>query len=392
MPTKKRTKPLYKRGRYALYRREGRTNLEIVWYDEERMRERSASARTGDVREAKLALDRLYLGDDAHRFCPTCHRAWDHEGSPELVTVITDYLIQSEGKVGIKSSKTRLGHVLDYLVETDAATTCAQIDLAWVNKFRAWMLKRPIVSPNGNVLGKQSIGHVEGCVRQLAAAINATPGQSAQFKAEQPKNVSRSPVYRADVKTLAAMFKFAMAEPYRINLLRYLQMAVATWARPDAIFDVRRDQWHSEPRVLDMNPVGRRQTKKHRPKVPVARQFAPLLDDFTGNWIPVTTIRTTWDKMRKELGLPGGREAGPKLVRRSMATIGRKRIGETHWVQGRMMLGHVKTSVSDIYAIPDPANIGLALEVTESIIDEIEAMAPGAFRRLGANLKIISSV
>lgn len=76
-----------------------------------------------------------------------------------------------------------------------------------------------------------------------------------------------------------------------------------------------------------------------------------------------------------------GGEAGPKLIRRSMATLVRKRIGEGSWPQGKMMLGHVKFDVSDIYAIPDPANLGIALEATETIIEEIEKLCPGAFYR-----------
>jgi len=79
--------------------------------------------------------------------------------------------------------------------------------------------------------------------------------------------------------------------------------------------------------------------------------------------------------------LPNGAQAGEKLIRRSMATLARVRIGEANWRQGEMMLGHAKASISDIYAIPDPANLGLALAATESIIDEIEAIAPGAFYR-----------
>lgn len=38
--------------------------------------------------------------------------------------------------------------------------------------------------------------------------------------------------------------------------------------------------------------------------------------------------------------------------------------------------------VSDIYALPDPHNLGLALAATEAVIDEIEALAPGAFARV----------
>lgn len=131
--------------------------------------------------------------------------------------------------------------------------------------------------------------------------------------------------------------------------------------------------------MLDLNPRGRRQTKKYRPKVPLARQMKPWLDDLEGPYLPVATVRTSWEKMRTELGLPGQGQAGEKLIRRSMSTLARTRLGEERWQQGEMMLGHRKASISDIYALPDPANLGRVLAVTEEIIDEIEALAPGAF-------------
>lgn len=392
MPSKKRPKPLYQRGRYALYAREDRANLEIVWYDDERKRERSASAGSGDLGKARTALDRLYLADTGHRLCPTCHRAWDHSGSPLLLTAINDYLILSEGKAGIPSARNRLGHVTDYIASTDATVTCAAIDARWVDGFRKWFAAKPVV--RGGKTTPRSLTHIEGSVMQLAAAINATPGERAQFKPDQLKNVANSPTFRADIPLIARMFDFclrptggrsdkerAMIAATRENLLRYLRMAVATWGRPEAILAVKSDQWHSAPRVLAMNPVGRRQTKKYLPTIPIARQLAPWLDDFTGNWLDVSSIRHSWESMATALKLPGNREAGPKLIRRSMATLARRRMGEERWTQGEMMLGHVKHTISDIYAVPDPANLGLALSVTESIIDEIEALSPGAFYR-----------
>ena len=132
-----------------------------------------------------------------------------------------------------------------------------------------------------------------------------------------------------------------------------------------------------------LNRPGRAQTKKHRPTLPVARQFAPWLDEAMEreNYLPVSTIKHGWNAMRLHLGLPGDAEAGEKLVCRSVATICRRTIGEANWVQGKMMLGHNKSEISDIYAVPDPANLGLALAATESLIDEIEKRVPGAFYR-----------
>jgi len=77
----------------------------------------------------------------------------------------------------------------------------------------------------------------------------------------------------------------------------------------------------------------------------------------------------------------GEGETGTYLIRRSMATIVRKPeyLGETHWVQGEMMLGHKAMTISDIYAIPDPANLGLVLGAIDRVIDQIVCVAPDAF-------------
>lgn len=380
--------PIYQRGAYKLFEREDRRNLQIVWYDEQRKRERSVSAGTSDVATAKEALDTLYLKSEGHDVCPTCFRPYDGEASPLITRVIMDYLIKMEGREGEKSAQNRLTHVVNYVAETNPATRTPAIDERWIARFRAYMRKKDYAP-----------GYAEGCVLQLAAAINSTRGQQAQFKAKSLKAVANSPIYRADIPTIASMFRFcidppgpngrewsekerAMVVARRLNLLRYLRAAVATWARPDAIMDLKaKGQWYKAAGVLNLNPPGREQTKKHRPMIPVARQFVPWLDEAMErrSYLPVTTIKHGWSAMQKKLGLPGERESGEKLIRRSIATIARKRIGEANWVQGEMMLGHVKARISDIYAIPDPANLGLALRVTEEIIDEIEALAPGAF-------------
>jgi len=85
--------------------------------------------------------------------------------------------------------------------------------------------------------------------------------------------------------------------------------------------------------------------------------------------------------MESALGLPGDGQSGMRLIRRSVATLARKRLGEEHWIQGRTMLGHVQPTTSDIYAVTDPAHLGHALAVTTALIEEIENLAPGAFYR-----------
>lgn len=240
-------------------------------------------------------------------------------------------------------------------------------------------------------------------MRQLAAVINFAASKKhvllgAQFSPKKPRDVSHTPTYRASIETLASMFRYC-TEPDRkegesdknlakritdrSNLLRFLQISVATWARPDAAHDVSTDaergQWDSAGRKLNLNPRGRVQTRKYRPTVPIARQVAPLLDGNQGFFVTVASVRTAFEAMQAALELPGDREAGLKLIRRSMAQLGRDRLGRNAWIEGKYMLGHHRPDPSDLYGIDTPGDFPLALKVTEEIIDEIISLAPLAF-------------
>jgi hypothetical protein len=238
---------------------------------------------------------------------------------------------------------------------------------------------------------------------QLAAAVRFAKLLPA-FKPQQMKELNNSPQHRSEIDELAAMFRFCVRPEgawgdkerarrvrERAALHRFLIASVATWARPDAAYDLstdpKRGQWHSKARVIALNPRGRRQTKKYRATVPCPWQFALHLDAAKkAYFVGPKSVRSAWDSMALELGLPSEGEAGQKLIRRSIATIGRQRLGEESWIQGRMMLGHVPATTSDIYALRAVENMGKVLAVTESIIDEIEALCPGAFALPDSNV------
>ena len=324
------------------------------------------------------------------RHCPTCGQERRAEESQLVTAAVADYLVLTAEKSSHNAIRARLGHVVAYVAATNITLRCDQVDEAWVAKFRKWAKAQPIVSPTGKVR-QRSVSTVENSVLQLAAVINdahrrrVTPAP-AQFRPIPASEVNASPEYRASIDQIAAMFRYAMTpKAKRDNLLNYLRAAVATWARPDAVLDISTDparrQWKPEASVLSLNPHGRRQTRKYRATLPVPRQFAPHLNQTKGFYIPVKSIRSAWDSMAAELKLPDKGEAGTKLIRRSVSHMVRQIIGEEHWVQGEIFLGHHKTKVSDVYALRQPSNLGLALAATESIIDEIEKLAPGAFYR-----------
>jgi hypothetical protein len=329
------------------------------------------------------------------------------EGAQHLATdAIADYLVSKEGKPAHETARARLGHVTNYLTDTDKlSTVCSEIDEDWIDTFRDWALEVPVYDgkdAKGDPKWRpRSPGTVEGSVTSFAAAINAAFKRKdslfpAGFTAKKPSEVSRTPSYRADVKTLAAMFRYCV-DPQdatefntlkrmrmdRAQLHRFLQVSVATWARPDAAHDVStnrdRDQWHSNARALNLNPKGRPQTKKHRPIVPIGPRMSALFDTTKGFYVSVDSVRRSFEGMQDALQLPRDRETGLKLVRRSMSHIARARLGERDWIEGQIMLGHRKTSTSDIYAPFEVGYLSRALEVTDAIIEEIEALCPGAF-------------
>lgn len=184
--------------------------------------------------------------------------------------------------------------------------------------------------------------------------------------------------------TVVQLTMAAFAEERRDTLLAFLRISVLTLARPDAAHEVSTDaargQWDTARHVLNLNPRSRPQTRKYRAAVPIARQAAWLLDECDGPFVKANSVKKAFHAMANELGLPGEGEAGMKLIRRSMASLLRVKTVPAEEIE--LMLGHRRLdSVSDLYAPFDPDYLAGARAAIETIIDEVEAPAPGAFHR-----------
>ena len=400
MPRRAKAKGLYQRGPYWLdwdRRSDGALrspNLAIFHYDPGTGRVRSASAGTADLEGGKLALDRLYLqGTRGEAICPTCGQRRIGGAGYLVSAAIADYHAAiGSGRTSAQAIAARLQHVISYIASLPSvAVTCEQVDGAWIDRFRTWAGKQPIISPTGK-RRQRSLGTIENSVLQLAAAINAAhkrgdSSRPAQFRAIPLKSLANTPRRRLTLDDLAAAFRFATDERYPIkrrSLLRFLQISVATAARPDAAHDVStslvRGQWHSETHVLALNPKGRRQTKKFRAIVRVPWQVARLLDQSNGFFVSSKSVRSPFDSMCEDLGWPKDGENGMKLIRRSVAQLLRER--DVPAEQLELQLGHRRMdSVTDLYAAFHPAYLREATKALEVIIDEIEARVPGAFLR-----------
>lgn len=400
MPRRAKAKGVYQRGAYWLdwdRKRDGSLrspNLAIFWYDPERGRLRSLSTGAADDATARRALDRHYLlNTEGAAICPTCGQRRNAEDASYFVTnAIVDYLAMKNDKI----LEARLAHVVDYIGTLPSQNIhCRQISETWVQGFRDWAAKQPVIFTSGRVREEaRAPSTIENSLIALAAAITAAHDRGdiakpVQFRPIQTRELNRTPRRRLTVKELAQAFRYAIDPKFPIKrkaLHQFLIASVATVGRPDAVYDIstdpKRRQWDSASRVLHLNPVGRRQTKKYRATVIAPRQFALHLDGCDGLFIESANIRSAFDTMCEKLGWPKDGENGQKLIRRSVAQLLRDPARKVPTEQLELQLGHRRIdSVTDLYAAFDPAYLADCTRALERLIDEIEKLAPGAFHR-----------
>ena len=146
---------------------------------------------------------------------------------------------------------------------------------------------------------------------------------------------------------------------------------------------------HQETRVpLDGSTVRRGgghsgpSPHKYRPIVPIARQGRWLFDEAKGFIVKTGSARKGFYTMAQELGLPGDRESGMKLIQRSMADMIRARLVAAGRSEDELsvFVGHRKIhSVSELYAPFNPGYMTNVRTAIEEIADEIEAGCQLAF-------------
>jgi integrase len=426
----RRAPPVYQRGKYWLAhdeRADGTLrspNLYIWWYDAASRRERSSSTGTTDEATAILALDKVYLADkdEAPAFCHACGQPLAQAQAYLLTDAIADYKIEwGNTRTSADTISGRLAHVIGFLDAEEAmgaegrfghATSCAAACTSvFVHAFRAWSRLQPVEWRNGageiTVSRPRSPAATEASIAQLIAvlnhAANADPPRSDKrpiYKPLPARQVQRKRRTRIGIEELAAMVEYA-AEPNRQrgSLHAFLVGSICTIARPGAVVDINvspsRNQWWPGATMIDLNPMGRTQNKKHRALLPVL----PLLDQWLQaeyaaymalpiaaragrGWLvnyhgrPVQDVDRAWSTMLTKLDMPTGREWKSYILRHSIATLARNR-GAAKWdLEGFM--GHSDGSQTEVYAIGEFPSVITALQ---SIIDDIEKLVPGALHR-----------
>jgi len=154
-------------------------------------------------------------------------------------------------------------------------------------------------------------------------------------------------------------------------------LMIGTCGRPEAVFDLVGSRLDFKDRLIELNPVGRAQTKKYRPIVKMPDTLAVILDGAPDDHLvtfkgkPVKSIKRAWRNLRERAGLDD--RVNPYSIRHTMAR--HLRASGVPMEETAMQLGHKARSfrTTELYAPYDPAYLSRATEAIELFFAELRA-------------------
>jgi integrase len=306
-----------------------------TWFDKRTRQTKRRSLGVEDIREAEVRLAEFVVRHSQPRNVEANEAA--------LATVLLRYWHGHASKI---ASHVQARIALALWNEFWAEATISELSIARREEFARWLKDRGY--KNAYVSRVLSVGR--------AAVNRAWKRQeitSAPFIIDEPDRSDEKAPYRLTRDEMRRLLATAREWPH---LFVFCMIALNTLARPDAVLDLSPFQVDLEDRWIDLNPRGRKQTKKYRPVVPITDTLLPFVTrrDVSRfvNWHgkPIKSIKKVFATMVRAAGLPS--EITPYSLRHTMAAELRRR-GVPMWeVEG--LLGHKAGGITETYARFDP--------------------------------------
>ena len=331
-----------------LIQRSGSDVWYVQWYDPDIKRMRRWSTGAADRAAAEAAWERVAAGP---------RKADPPQGaSPAFVSIaaVLDYYVERHAGAIASADQARIAvrRLKDHFKDTRVADLADEaLQQAYATARHEAGVREATIDRELSVLRAAILFH---------AARNAGAPAPKIYGVHLPERTSRW-LTPAEADRLAA----AATSPH---VYLFILLALATAARPEALFDLTWDRVDLAAGLIRLNPDGRVQTAKRRPTVPIDRRLRPALEAaFAGRTCdhvieyagyPIDSIR----KAFKETALRAGfapRELRPYTLRHSAATWMAQR-GVPMWeIAG--FLGHADTRmVERTYAHHHPDHLNRA--------------------------------
>ncbi|WP_425456584.1 tyrosine-type recombinase/integrase [Asticcacaulis tiandongensis] len=193
---------------------------------------------------------------------------------------------------------------------------------------------------------------------------------SAPFIIDERDRSDEDEPYRLSKAEMRKLLKTAQDWPH---LYIFMMISLNTLARPGAVLDLSPFQIDLDSRLIDLNPHGRKRTKKGRPVVPATETILPFVTrrDVSRfvNWHgkPIQSIKKGFATVVKAAGLP--KDVTPYSLRHTMAAELRAR-GVPAWeVEG--LLGHKLPGVTEKYAKFAPDYLGHGAKAIDAYFTDL---------------------
>lgn len=340
-------------GDYWLSKRPGSDRWCRTWYDADARQTKRVTLGTGDFPEAQLRLADWVLTNARM----DQQRARD---VPLAQVLVRYWHRKGKGLASAEMTRVALGYWSEFWGEAmvpDALPARQRDFIAWLRDRRVPPLSDGYIKRILTV-GKAALNdaYKEG---EIDAVPYVLPGEDSP-----PQDLVFSEAQSADLWKAATL-------PHERMMLALLY---GTLARPEAALGLHREFVDFDRRLLAQNPPGRKQTKKHRPTVPVCDFLLPWLASAPPGPLvawqgkEIGSFKTAWRKMRERAGLPV--EAVPKTIRHTVATELRASGVPEAEIQG--FLGHrAFGGKTEIYAKYRPDYLGEASAAVDAYMARI---------------------
>jgi hypothetical protein len=361
-------------GQYWIDTVPGSASYYRFWYDTGSSEVRRRTLKTTDFEQAKIELAALVLAEGQASPCDP--------GQVTLIAVLSRYWQEHSDLRPNPSGARRAGALLLDFLGDDAATVSSLTQ----SKQRAFALHLHRMG--------LSVAYISRVQTVIAAALHraTTEDDERGLLTRAPKIlVSQRAIaellgapepapdnWHPTIEQIAA-FCDAVPEGEESRVLRCALLTLAFAGRPQAVRELRTEQFDERHALLSFNQGDRRQTKKYRPTVPVPPRLLPVLTEWASeaptfihkDGEPVAVLRKPWARTLELAGLPD--TFAPKALRHFMATEMRRRGVPRE--QREEWMGHRRHSTNDRYGTFAPDYLLEAAMCANAVLAELEDRA-----------------
>jgi integrase len=339
-------------GGHWLSKRRGSDNWCITSFDAATRQTKRVSTGTDDFQQAEIALAKHVTSNAVIKDQPAA--------DVPLATLLVRYWDNHASKIASRStSKVAIA----LWVEFWQTATVSELSVVRQEEFIAWLKGRGY--KNSYVSRVLVVGRAA-----VTRAFKRQEITSAPFIMDEKDRSDEAEAYRLTKPQMIRLIKAARDVP---QVFTFIMIAMNTLARPSAVLELRPDQVDLDARLIDLNPQGRKRTKKGRPVLPITKTLMPfVLDTECKRFIlwkdePVKAVRKSFNAAVKKAGLPP--VVTPYTIRHTMATEMRAR-GVPAWeVKG--WLGHSLPGATEKYAKFAPDYMSAGAQAIEAYVAEI---------------------